>query len=56
MFKPGEDPTLFDQKVSSLRYPDSVALYSGSAYQRYSRRTKRHVGRAVRKARRSLPV
>ena len=43
VFQPGEDPTLFEQKVASIRYPDSVALYSGSAYQRYSRADEAHV-------------
>jgi hypothetical protein len=42
--------------VASVRYPDSVALYSGSAYQRYSRRAKRRVAKTIRKTRRRLHV
>jgi hypothetical protein len=56
VFQPGEDPTAFERKVASVRYPDSVALYSGSAYQRYSRRAKRRVAKTIRKTRRRLHV
>ena len=56
VFQPGEDPTLFEQKVASIRYPDSVALYSGSAYQRYSRRTKRRVAKSIRRTRKRLHI
>jgi hypothetical protein len=33
-----------------------VALYSGSAYQRYSRRAKRRVAKTVRRTRKRLHV
>jgi hypothetical protein len=56
VFQPGEDPTAFERKVAAVRYPDSVALYSGSLTQRYGRRAKRGVARTVRGVRRALPV
>jgi hypothetical protein len=55
VFQPGEDPTRFDKRVSEVRYPDSVALYSGSLTQRYGRRARRRTLRAVRGVRRRLP-
>ena len=54
VFQPGEDPTLFDQKVASIDYPDSPRLYGGSAYQRYRRVVRRGTRRTVRRVRRRL--
>jgi len=56
VFQPGEDPTLFEKKVASIRYPDSVALYSGSAVRRYGRGLKRFVSGAVHGTRERLPA
>jgi hypothetical protein len=54
VFQPGEDPTLFEQKVASIRYPDSPALFGGSTFQRYGRRLRRRTRRTVRRVRRRL--
>jgi hypothetical protein len=56
VFQPGEDPTLFDKRISEIRYPDSVALYSGSLTQRYGRRARRRTVRTIGAVRRRIHI